>query len=201
MTATLPAELVVRGPATGAVVATLPADDATSVARHAARARRAQPGWAVLPPVERARPFLRMFDRLLRREGGELRDLIQAETGKCRRDAAEEVLDAATTALYYARHAGRFLAPDRRGGALPGLTRTVEQRHPLGLVGVVSPWNCPLALAVADAVPALLAGNAVLHKPDAQTPLSVRRLVRLLTDEGLPPDLWTVVLAAAGDGR
>ena len=187
------AAVVVRGPATGQVLATLAGDDAASVARAARRARQAQLVWGALPPADRARPFLRLFGRLLRRDAAPLLDLLQAETGKCRRDAVEEVLDAAATALYYARHAGRFLAPDRRGVAVPGLTRTVEQRQPLGLVGVISPWNCPLALAVADVVPALLAGNAVLHKPDVQTPLSVRWLVALLRREGLAPDLWTVL--------
>ena len=112
-----------------------------------------------------------------------LLDVVQAETGKARGHAFEEVMDVAVTARYYGRTAGNLLAPQRRAGAIPGLTRTVELRHPLGLVGLITPWNYPLTLGVSDALPALVAGNAVLHKPDTQTVLTAL-LGRSLADRG-----------------
>jgi succinate-semialdehyde dehydrogenase/glutarate-semialdehyde dehydrogenase len=88
-------------------------------------------------------------------------------------------------ATHHAGHAERLLAPRRHPGALPRLTR-VELRRPKGIVTMIALWNSPLALAVADAVPALLAGNAVVHKPDTQTTLSAL-LCRLAVEAGLMP--------------
>ena len=76
------------------------------------------------------------------------------------------------------------------------LTRTVEHHHPKGLIGVISPWNYPLTLAVSDAIPALLAGNGIVLKPDAQTPFTALIAVELLFEAGLPRDLLQVVTGA-----
>ena len=78
------------------------------------------------------------------------------------------------------------------------LTRVEVNRVPKGVVGIISPWNYPFTLALCDGLPALLAGNAVVHKPDAQTMLTALLGVRLLDEAGFPPDLWQVV---AGPGR
>ncbi len=80
---------------------------------------------------------------------------------------------------------------------MPGVLGAVEVRHPKGVVGVISPWNYPLTLAVSDAIPALLAGNAVVLKPDLQTPFSALWAADLLSEAGLPHGLYAVVL---GDG-
>jgi succinate-semialdehyde dehydrogenase/glutarate-semialdehyde dehydrogenase len=77
---------------------------------------------------------------------------------------------------------------------MPAATRVIEFRHPKGVVGVISPWNYPLALGLTDAVPALLAGNTVVHKPDTQTALSTLWALDLLVECGLPEDLWQVVI-------
>jgi succinate-semialdehyde dehydrogenase/glutarate-semialdehyde dehydrogenase len=84
----------------------------------------------------------------------------------------------------------------RRQGAVPGLTKAVEHHHPKGVVGVISPWNYPLTLAVSDAIPALLAGNAVVIKPDAQTPFTALIAIELLVEAGLPRELFQVVTGA-----
>jgi len=78
------------------------------------------------------------------------------------------------------------------------LTRTVEHRRPVGVVGVISPWNYPLTLAVSDALPALLAGNGVVLKPDSATPLTALLAASLLAEAGLPDGLLSVV---TGPGR
>lgn len=159
----------------------------------ARRARRAQRDWAAQPVAERAKVFLRLHDLVLDHRD-ELMDVIQAENGKARRDAYLEVADVAITCRYYARTAERALAPTRRSGLIPGLTSVQELRHPKGLVSVISPWNYPLSLAAGDSVAALLAGNAVVQKPDNQTALTALSALDLARRAGLPEDLWQLVL-------
>jgi succinate-semialdehyde dehydrogenase/glutarate-semialdehyde dehydrogenase len=98
---------------------------------------------------------------------------------------------------YYVKNAAKHLAADRRKGALPLLTNTTVLHHARGVVGVISPWNYPLVLSITDAIPALMAGNAVVLKPDVQTIFTALWAVDLLIECGLPADLLPVV---AGDG-
>ena len=96
----------------------------------------------------------------------EIADLIQLESGKKRMDAMEEVIDVALNARYYARTAPSLLKPQSRTGFVPLLTSTREYRHPKGVIGVIVPWNYPFTLGMSDSIPALVAGNAVVVKPD-----------------------------------
>jgi succinate-semialdehyde dehydrogenase/glutarate-semialdehyde dehydrogenase len=179
-------------PFTGEPLVTLTQSTPDDVAKAYERARVAQRAWAELSPAERAKPFVALHDTVL--GNAELLDLIQAETGKSRASAFEETVDIAGLSLYYARNAARFLAPRRRKGALPGATRTWEFRQPKGVIAIISPWNYPLSLAVCDLIPALLAGNAVVLKPDTQTALTALRARDLLIEAGLPEDTWQVVI-------
>jgi succinate-semialdehyde dehydrogenase/glutarate-semialdehyde dehydrogenase len=162
------------------------------VAVAARRARAVQAGWAARPVGERAAVLLRLHDLVLERQD-EVLDLIQLENGKARRHAFEEVLDVALTARYYAHTAAEYLRPKRRQGVQLALTEVWEHHHPKGLVGVISPWNYPLTLGISDALPALVAGNAVLAKPDERTPFSALWAVALLEEAGMPPGLVQVV--------
>jgi succinate-semialdehyde dehydrogenase/glutarate-semialdehyde dehydrogenase len=146
-----------------------------------------------MPPRQRAAVARRFAQRVLDRRD-EILDLVQAETGKSRAAALEEVIDASMSASHYAHTAPRLLRPRRHLGALPVLTQTTELRHPKGVVGVITPWNYPFALAASDSVPALLAGNAVVIKPDHQTPFSTLLVLDLLLASGLPPGLMQVVV-------
>jgi succinate-semialdehyde dehydrogenase / glutarate-semialdehyde dehydrogenase len=179
-------------PFDGSPVGEVPTCTAEDVRTAQDRARRAQAEWAQRPLADRCRVVLRFSD-LVVQHLEHLVDVLQVETGKARISAFEEVADVALTARYSARAAARHLRPGRRRGALPGLTRPVVHQRPKGLVGVISPWDAPMTLTVSDAVPALLAGNAVVLKPDAQTPFSALAVVALLVDAGLPPDLFGVV--------
>jgi acyl-CoA reductase-like NAD-dependent aldehyde dehydrogenase len=161
------------------------------------RARRAQQQWANTPVRERERVLLRLHDLVLDRLP-EICDLICWESGKARKDAFDEGVHVALTARYYGRTAHQHLATERRAGVVPGLTRVELNRLPKGVVGLISPWNYPFTLALCDGLPALAAGNAVVHKPDSQTTLTALLGVRLLDEAGFPPDLWQVV---AGPGR
>jgi succinate-semialdehyde dehydrogenase/glutarate-semialdehyde dehydrogenase len=186
----------VVAPFTGEVAGAVPASTEADIMEAARRARAAQPAWASSSFRDRARIFLRLHDLLLRRQD-EVMDLIQLETGKARKDAFEEVADAAICCRYYAHTAERHLRSRRRQGTMPVLTRVWEHHHAVGLVGFITPWNYPLSMALSDVAPALMAGNAVLLKPDHQTPFTTLWAARLADEAGLPRDLFQVV---NGDG-
>lgn len=184
--------LVVRAPFTGEPTVSLPLCSADDMRGAVDRARHAQASWAKTPHRRRRAIVLRYHDLVLERQD-ELLDLIQLEAGKSRRHALEEVLDVAIVSRYYAKNAERMLRSRRRRGALPLLTWTVEHHHPLGVVGLIAPWNYPLSLAVTAAIPALMAGNAVVLKPAEQTSLTALRAVALLVEAGLPEELFQIV--------
>jgi succinate-semialdehyde dehydrogenase / glutarate-semialdehyde dehydrogenase len=180
---------------TGRELATIAVGTAQDAKDAIARARVAQKVWAQRPVAERAAIFHRYRDLVLKNLDS-LMDMAQAETGKSRGAAQEEILDIAMTARHYARVAPKLLRPQRVTGMLPGLTKTVVRYQPKGVVGVISPWNYPMTLAVSDAIAALLAGNAVVLKPDSQTPYCALACVDLLYQAGLPRDLFAVVPGA-----
>ena len=179
-------------PFDGTAVGDVPVCTAEDVDAAVARSRQAQRRWAETTMAER-RAVVRRFRSLLLEREEDILDLVQAESGKSRLSAFEELADVVLTANYYARNAERFLRSTRRKGAAPVLTRTVEHRLPKGVVGVISPWNYPLTLAVSDAIPALLAGNGVVLKPDSQTPFTALLMLRLLRQAGLPGYLFQIV--------
>lgn len=183
---------------TGEVLGTVPHGTATDVVAAAARARQVQKSWAARPIKERARVLMRFHDLVLAHQD-EVLDLIQLENGKARRHAFEEIMDVAISARYYAHTAEKYLRPERRQGVQLGLTKVWELHHPKGLVGIISPWNYPLTLGISDALPAIIAGNAVLAKPDAQTPFSALWAVDLLERAGMPSGLVQVVTGSGAE--
>ena len=137
--------------------------------------------------------MLRLHDLILERRD-EVLDLVQRETGKVRGHAMEEVLDVAITARYYARSTRHLLRPKARRGALPVLTHVRELRQPKGVVGIIAPWNYPLSMAITDAIPALMAGNTVVLKPDSQTVLTALWAADLMRAAGLPEGVLQMVV-------
>lgn len=190
LTATGPA-MELRSPVTGEVIGELPTSTPADVEVGAQLAHRAQSEWAARPVDERARLLLDFHDRLLDRRDYFV-DLLQS-VGKDRLSAAEEVLHVALTARYYGRTARRYLRSERGEGVFPLLTRVDRNYVPKGLVGVIGPWNFPLTMAISDGLAALVAGNAIMLKPDHQTPLVALAAVELLRSAGLPGDVWQVV--------
>ncbi|WP_408638294.1 succinic semialdehyde dehydrogenase [Rubrobacter xylanophilus] len=190
--------LEVECPFNGEVFARVPRCDPGEVAGAFRRARAAQERWGRLSFRERGRIFLRFHDEVLRRRD-EILDLVQLETGKARLHVFEEVMDVAIASRYYAHAAERHLRSRRRRGVVPLLTSAVHHRHPKGVVGFIAPWNYPLTLSISDAVPALMAGNAAVIKPDRKTPLTALWLVRLLRECGLPRELVQVVCGPGGE--
>ena len=186
-----------RSPLNGARVGELPTSSAVDVSAAADRARTAQRAWAARPVEERAELLLAYHDAILDHRDA-LTDLVQTGGGKARISATEEVLHVALTARYYGRTARRYLHSERGTGIVPLLTRVDRHYVPKGLVGVIAPWNYPMTMAVSDGLAALVAGNAVLLKPDQQTPLVALAAVELLHAVGLDPDLWPVVHGEGG---
>ncbi len=184
-------------PFSGQPLAHVPQSEPADVEEAFRRARQAQEVWARTSLDERAAVMLRLHDLVLDRQD-EIIDLICWESGKARKHAFDEPLHIALTARYYARTAHEHLGTSRRAGIVPVLTHVEHHRHPKGVVGIISPWNYPFTMALCDGLPALMAGNAVVAKPDAQTMLSALLGKQLLVEAGFPPDLWQVV---AGPGR
>ncbi|GHH78719.1 succinic semialdehyde dehydrogenase [Streptomyces sulfonofaciens] len=182
-----------HAPFTGEKLADLPESTPEDVAEAFERARAAQAAWAATPVRRRAAVLLRFHDLVLERQA-EVLDLIQLETGKARLHAHEEVQGVLVTARHYGRKAASYLRPKRHTGAVPTLTRVTELRHPRGVVGQIVPWNYPLELAVDDALPAFVAGNAVVMKPDTETALTVLWARELLVEAGLPAEVCQVVV-------
>jgi succinate-semialdehyde dehydrogenase / glutarate-semialdehyde dehydrogenase len=189
--------VTVTCPFNGQPLAVIPQSSPSDVAEAFARARKAQEQWAATPLRERAQKLLNLHDLILDRQD-EITDLICWESGKSRKHAFDEPLHVAMTARYYARTSDRHLGPSRRVGIVPVLTQVEVNRVPKGIVGIISPWNYPFTMALSDGLPALKAGNAVVHKPDAQTMLSALLGAQLLEEAGFPKDLWQIV---AGPGK
>lgn len=182
----------VEAPFTDETIGTIPQCERADVERAIEGARDAREQWAGTAVSERASVMLALHDLVLDGQD-ELLDIMQLEAGKARRDAHEEILDLALTSRYYAHRADDYLASERRKGAFPVVTRADVHHHPRGVVGMISPWNYPLVLTLSEAVPALLAGNAVVVKPAEQTPFTALKAKELLVEAGLPPGCFQVV--------
>jgi succinate-semialdehyde dehydrogenase/glutarate-semialdehyde dehydrogenase len=182
-----------HSPFTGERLAELPESSVAEVEEAFARARVAQKAWAAVPVRRRAAVLLRFHDLVLQRQS-EILDIVQAETGKARLHAHEELQAVAMAARHYGRKAPAYLAPKGHLGAVPLLTKVEELRHPRGVIGQIAPWNYPLELSVGDALPAFVAGNAVVMKPDTETALTALWARETLIEAGLPADVWQVVL-------
>ncbi|MBN7795043.1 aldehyde dehydrogenase family protein [Parahaliea mediterranea] len=169
------------------------------VAAAIALARQAQPAWAATPIRERAKVAERALKLLLERQD-EIIDTVVAETGKARTDAMSmEIFSVADSLCYYAKHAQDFLRPRKR--RVPGIVGIAKQLRivykPLGVIGLITPWNGPFVLVMNQAVQAILAGNAVVAKGSEVTPYSAKLAETLLRDAGLPEGVLQVLL---GDG-
>ncbi|MEV5875969.1 aldehyde dehydrogenase family protein [Streptomyces sp. NPDC052101] len=181
-------ELKVLNPATEEVVATVPAATEEDVAAAVVRAARAQSGWAALAPADRAR-LLRRFADVVDAHTEELAQLEVREAGHTVGNARWEAGNARDLLLYAAGGAERVLG---RQIPVPGGWNVTFQ-EPLGVIGVIAPWNFPMPIAAWGSFPALAAGNAVVLKPAETTPLTALRLAELALEAGLPEHVFQVL--------
>jgi acyl-CoA reductase-like NAD-dependent aldehyde dehydrogenase len=194
-----PDPIRVTSPATGEVLATLPDEGEAGVAAAMAAAREAAPAWAARPLSERAEALRRWRDSVLD-EPEVVRTLVR-ESGKPRHEAEGfEVLYLCELIRFSIRAARRALREETRHPFLFRTKKTRLMRRPLGVVGVIGPWNFPILNNAADAVGPLLAGNAVVLKPSEVTPLTSRLLGELWVKAGNPPGVFQVVVGRAAAG-
>ncbi|MGN9791980.1 aldehyde dehydrogenase family protein [Streptomyces sp. OZ13] len=197
-TATEAALLTSREIITGEELGSVPLAAPGAVAAAARRAAAAAPAWAARPAVERAAILSRAADLLLERDQ-EAMDLLVREGGSITGKAFYEVHAGAAELRHAAALATGPESPHGPGSE-PG-RETEVSRVPLGVVGVIVPWNFPLLLGMRSVAPALALGNTVLLKPDPHTPLSGGRLfAEVLADAGLPEGVLEVVHGDADAG-
>ncbi len=190
----------VSSPATLAPIGEFEAATVEDVRGAVERARKAQATWGALAPADRAKYAWRLLDQFVKRQD-EVIDAVIQETGKARTEAiGMEVFSCCDAISYYAKHAKKFLAPEKRRihGLLGFAKRLTLVYKPLGVVGLITPWNGPVVLALNPMIQALLAGNAVVHKPSEVTPFSALVLKRFTEDAGFPENLYQVL---QGDGE
>lgn len=190
--------LQVTDKASGTLIADLAIDDEPLVERAARRAREAQPSWAASPVKERAR-LLKLARREFMRDRDKIREALSRETGKPPFDVAGEMYSVCQQIGHYSSKAAKWLKP-KKASTFPLLGKTgLILYKPYGVVGVISPWNAPLTLALSDVLPALYAGNAVLVKPSEVTPLAVKYTVDAF-NRVLPEGVLQCLIGAGGTG-
>jgi len=188
----------VEAPFTGEEFAALPLGDERDVEHAFDTARAAQSDWEARDPADRADILLAYHD-LLFDHSEPLLDLVVEESGKARRHGFEELIDTAIASRHYAHRAESYLADESRRSPMPGLIDVDVNYRAKGVVGIISPWNYPLTLAVSDAIAALLAGNAVVLKPAEQTTYTALAAVALMREAGVPEDVMQVVPGTGPD--
>jgi phenylacetaldehyde dehydrogenase len=180
-------------PATAQPYATVAAGDAADVDDAVRAARGAQRDWAELDPYRRGSILQRLAD-LIAAEADELAELEARDVGKPLREAQRDLGLAVRTWTYYAGWPTKTTGTTNP--ADPGVF-SYTLREPVGVVGAITPWNFPLVIASWKLAPALACGNAVVHKPAEESPLSALRLGELALEAGVPPGVLNVV---TGDG-
>jgi succinate-semialdehyde dehydrogenase/glutarate-semialdehyde dehydrogenase len=194
-----PREIVSIDPSTGRENGRVPLLDAGEVAAAIKRARDAQPGWAKLSFRERARFVLRAREIVLS-QVDEIASLISRETGKPPAEATSmEIVPTLDLMHYFARNTERLLMRQKIDIGqydLMGRSSYIVYK-PLGVVGIISPWNFPWATPLDEVVMTLMAGNAVVVKPSELTPLTALRIGEVFRQARLPEGLLEIV---TGDG-
>jgi acyl-CoA reductase-like NAD-dependent aldehyde dehydrogenase len=190
----------VENPATGDLITTIPVLGADQIQAMAGRAREAQPQWEAIGFDGRARVMRRAQKWMLDHADRVIESVVQ-ETGKTHEDAQLADLGYTVSALgFWAKEAARYLADERVpswNNPVAAGKKLIIRYAPVGLVGVIGPWNYPIANSFGDCIPALMAGNTVILKPSEVTPLSSLLMAEMMRECGLPEDVFQV---ATGDG-
>jgi len=183
---------------TGDLLVELPQSSEQDVVEAYAAARAAQQIWGSWS-VKKRLGVMKKFHRLVIDNQMLITDLIQAESGKNRRMAFEETCDIPMGTSHYIKRAPKLLKDRKHAGPVPFLSSSTEVRRPKGVVAIIAPWNFPFATGVSDTIPALIAGNGVVLKPDNKTALSPLLGIQLLEEAGIPKGLVQVVCGEGPD--
>jgi acyl-CoA reductase-like NAD-dependent aldehyde dehydrogenase len=189
-------KIAVENPATGQTIVTLDAVGPDQLKEMAERARRAQPSWEAIGFAGRGK-VLRRMQKWVLDNADRFLDTLVSESGKTREDAALAELGYAASAFgFWAKQAPKYLADEKVRTSNPFLLgrKLIVRYEPVGLVGVIGPWNYPFTNTIGDAIPALAAGNSVLVKPSSVTPLTSLLIEEGLKACGIPDDVFQVVV-------
>ena len=192
-------EIVVTNPATGEEIGRVPVNGVDEVQRAVASARKVQTSWAKVAFKDRGRLILRVRELVLS-EQEEIAQLISSETGKPPAESLSmEIVPSLDLMHYFAKQTKNLLKPQRidigQYGLMGRSSRIVYQ--PLGVIGIISPWNFPWATPIAEVVMALMAGNSVILKPSELTPFTALKMLDVFERAGLDRNLLQVL---TGDG-
>jgi acyl-CoA reductase-like NAD-dependent aldehyde dehydrogenase len=196
------ATIEVHNPATGAIIRSVPDMSASQVRELVARGRAVQRAWNALGFEGRKR-LLRRAQKWIVDNARRVTDTLMAETGKTYEDAfTAEIAYCAFAFGFWAKNAAKYLAEQRVRTSNPLVigTKLIVRYEPLGVVGVIGPWNYPLVNSFGDCIPALAAGNAVVLKPSEYTPLTSLVMVDALRECGFPDDVYQVATGTGGTG-
>ena len=185
-----------KSPATGEVLGTFPKSAAADVDRAVAAAKAAYEEWRLVPAPRRGEILFR-FGALLAEAKDDVAQLMAREMGKVLPEAAGDVQEAIDMS-YYMGGEGRRL----HGQTTPSELRdkfNMSVRQPIGVVGVITPWNFPIAIPSWKIAPALVCGNTIVFKPATDTPLLGERFVELLVEAGVPAGVINVVHGGGGE--
>jgi acyl-CoA reductase-like NAD-dependent aldehyde dehydrogenase len=192
----------VENPATGEIIATVADLGAEAVAEMAARGRAAQPGWEAFGFEGRARVLLRA-QKWLMDNAEQVVQTIVSETGKTYEDATFAEISYGGGAFgFWAKNAENYLADERvkSSQVLVKGKKLILRFRPLGLIGVIGPWNYPLTNSFGDCIPALMAGNSVILKPSEVTPLTSLLIAEGMLECGMPENVLQIATGRGGTG-
>jgi alpha-ketoglutaric semialdehyde dehydrogenase len=182
-------------PANGETIGVFPKSGPGDVDRAVAAAKSAYEDWRLVPAPERGNILFR-FANMLMEEKDELTDLMTHEMGKVKAEAGGDVQEAIDMSLYMAGEGRRLFGQTTPSELRDKFNMTV--RMPIGVVGVITPWNFPIAIPSWKIVPALVCGNTVVFKPATDTPRLGERFVELLVEAGVPSGVVNIVHGGGG---
>ncbi|PAV28094.1 aldehyde dehydrogenase [Virgibacillus profundi] len=183
----------VINPATGEEVVQVPLSGDESVEAAVTAAKKAQKEWALVPAPQRAE-VLYQVGYIMKERKERLSQLLTMENGKVIEEARGEVQEGIDMAFYMAGEGRRLF-----GQTTPAELKdkfAMSQRTPVGVVGIITPWNFPIAIATWKSFPAIVAGNAVIWKPATETPIMAYELAKIFEEAGLPKGVINVVFGA-----
>src|SRR6202795_1572217 len=182
-------------PANGETIGVFPKSGPDDVDRAVAAAKAAYAEWRLVPAPKRGEVLFR-FAQLLAEHKDDVTELMTHEMGKVRAEAAGDVQEAIDMAFYMGGEGRRLF-----GQTTPSELRdkfNMSVRQPIGVVGVITPWNFPIAIPSWKIAPALVCGNTIVFKPATDTPLLGERFVELLIEAGLPEGVINIVHGGGG---
>jgi alpha-ketoglutaric semialdehyde dehydrogenase len=182
-------------PADGELIGTFPRSNAEDVDRAVAAAKEAYEDWRLVPAPRRGEILFR-FAHVVAEHKAELTDLMTHEMGKVKAEAGGDVQEAIDMSYYMAGEGRRLF-----GQTTPSELQSKFQmsvRIPIGVIGVITPWNFPIAIPSWKIAPALVAGNTVVFKPASDTPMLGQRFVELLAEAGVPAGVVNIVHGGGG---